>query len=186
MNSLAPKNYVGISGSLRLDSTNSKLLQATARISEDNQINFTITDLVGKLPLFSPDIDATRQQYVEHWTKLIRECDGIIISTPEYARGYPGSLKNAFDWLVQGDGFVSKPFMFLRASPRADLSHSSLKVVLETMSGIHMSQADGLVPLLGTNLTIDEICEDQGFANTIRKSLLEFDRAVRALAVGND
>ena len=175
-------NIIGISGSLRADSTNSKLLAAAAHLSKEG-IHLALTDLVGKLPLFSPDLDPEEISTVNEWSTLIRECDGIIISTPEYARGYPGALKNAFDWLVQGDGFVNKPFMFLKASERADLSHSSLKVVLETMSGIHVVEADGLVPLLGTNLSVEEIIDSPTFSSIIQKSVQAFKTRVEALTV---
>ena len=99
---------VGISGSLRLDSTNTKLLHAATKASSEGKFDFFLTDLIGQLPLFSPDLEPNDLPVVKEWTALIRDSDGIVISTPEYARGYPGSLKNAFDWLVQGDGFVDK------------------------------------------------------------------------------
>ena len=37
----------------------------------------------------------------------MRDSDGIIVSTPEYARGDPGAFKNALDWLVPTDAFVA-------------------------------------------------------------------------------
>lgn len=170
---------IGISGSLRTDSTNSKLLAAAAHLAKGS-FHLVLTDLVGKLPLFSPDINPEDIASIKEWSTLIRACDGIIISTPEYARGYPGALKNAFDWLVQGDAFVNKPFMFLKASARADISHSSLKVVLETMSGIHVVDADGLVPLLGTKFTVEEILDSPKFSRTIQNSLNAFRTQVQA------
>ncbi|MFT7653955.1 MAG: chromate reductase [Limisphaerales bacterium] len=174
---------VGISGSLRLDSTNTKLLRAAVENSSEEEFDFFLTDLIGQLPLFSPDLDPSDLPIVDEWSTLIRDSDGIVISTPEYARGYPGALKNAFDWLVQGDGFVDKPFMFLKASKRTDQSHSSLKVVLETMSGVHIFKADGLVPLLGTNFTKEEIQENSEFADIIRRSMNLFEQEIRALEI---
>ncbi|MGH8264427.1 MAG: NADPH-dependent FMN reductase, partial [Steroidobacteraceae bacterium] len=60
------------------------------------------------------------------------------MSTPEYARGYPGALKNALDWLVNTDAFVNKPFMLLNASSRSTVAQETLVTVLQTMSGIHV------------------------------------------------
>lgn len=171
-------NIVGISGSLRMDSTNSKLLLAASQLTS-NRLHLSVTDLVGKLPLFSPDIAANTVIAVDEWSSLIRTSDGIIISTPEYARGYPGALKNAFDWLVQGDAFVNKPFMFLKASERANLSHSSLTTVIETMSGVHIAEADGLIPLLGTKLSIDEILGTTQFSRAIQRSLETFETGIK-------
>jgi NAD(P)H-dependent FMN reductase len=169
---------VGISGSLRSDSTNTRLLESAARLSIDG-MTISITDLVGQLPLFSPDIDAETVESVQAWTAQLRTCDAIIVSTPEYARGYPGALKNAFDWLVQGDGFVEKPFMFLTASKRASISQSTLASVLETMSGIHIKDADCVIGLLGTSLDVDDIVADEDFRTTIQQSLRTFARKLQ-------
>jgi NAD(P)H-dependent FMN reductase len=173
-------NIIGVSGSLRRESTNSRLIQAAAKIGE-GFLEISSTDLIGQLPLFTPDLPADQIAVVREWTRSIKEADGLIISTPEYARGYPGALKNAFDWLVQGDGFVEKPFMFLIASERAEHSHRTLSVVLKTMSGIYVSEADATIPLLGTNHTISEIVSDPHFSSTIEKSLRTFSEKVEAL-----
>lgn len=50
-------DVIGISGSLRSDSTNTRLLESAVRLSIEG-MTISITDLVGQLPLFSPDIDA--------------------------------------------------------------------------------------------------------------------------------
>ena len=36
------------------------------------------------------------------WHDKIKECDALIIVTPEYKSGYPGSLKNFLDYLPAG------------------------------------------------------------------------------------
>ncbi len=167
-------NVLGVSGSLRSESSNSRLLTAAARISKPG-INIRLPDLVGKLPLFSPDLDPAANEFTQRWNSLVRDADGIIISTPEYARGYPGALKNALDWLVGGDGFVNKPFMFLGASLRASISQTTLTTVLETMSGIHIKEADAIIPLLGTSLQVADIVTNSEFCDTIETSLNRFE-----------
>ncbi|WP_442948302.1 NADPH-dependent FMN reductase [Nostoc sp.] len=37
---------------------------------------------------------------VKDWRALLEKSDGVLISTPEYAYGMPGVLKNALDWIV--------------------------------------------------------------------------------------
>ena len=89
--------------------------------------------------------------------KAMRQADGIVVSTPEYARGYPGALKNALDWLVNTDAFVHKPFMLLNASKRGVVAQQTLTVVLQTMSGLHIAEADADVALLGTQANAEWI-----------------------------
>lgn len=135
-------DVIGISGSLRSDSTNTRLLESAVRLSIEG-MTISITDLVGQLPLFSPDIDAETVDAVQAWTAQIRSCDSIIVSMPEYARGYPGALK------------------------RASISQSTLATVLETMSGIHVKGADCVIGLLGTSLDVDDIVADEDIRSTI-------------------
>lgn len=169
---------MGISGSLRASSTNTILLSAATKLPIEGA-QLAISRLLGDLPLFNPDLEVANEPSVLQWTQVMRSADGIVLCTPEYARGYPGALKNAFDWLVGGDGFVEKPFMFLSASSRAQLSKSSLTTVLETMSGVYMQQADATIPLLGTQLTVEDILVDAAYKDAICSALTTFCHLIR-------
>ena len=39
--------------------------------------------------------------HTKKWSKIVRGFDGFVILTPEYNHGYPGSLKNALDYLYE-------------------------------------------------------------------------------------
>jgi chromate reductase, NAD(P)H dehydrogenase (quinone) len=84
---------LAISGSLRTVSSNTAVLKAAILLAPKN-VKITLYSGLTDLPYFNPDIDkdslpnsviALRQQ--------IKECDGLLISSPEYAHGVPGSLK---------------------------------------------------------------------------------------------
>ena len=169
---------LGISGSLREASTNTKLLVAAMRFVPPD-VEMHLTTYVGRLPLFNPDIDPARVDVVAQWAKEMKAADGIVVSTPEYARGYPGALKNAFDWLVSTDAYVDKPFMLLNASSRSTVAQDTLARVLETMSGRHVESASTTVPLLGTALTVEEIIENREFAARIQRAMLTFVSELR-------
>ena len=164
---------LGISGSLREASSNSRLL-AAARALTPPEVAMHVTSCVAALPLFNPDIDYQRFEIVRQWVAEMKAADGIVISTPEYARGYPGALKNALDWLVNTDAFVNKPFMLLNASSRSTVAQESLTTVLQTMSGIHIEDASTTLPLLGRNLEVADILANQEFAEPIRRAMLIF------------
>lgn len=164
---------LGVSGSLRAASTNTRLL-AAARAFMPPGVEMHLTTLVGRLPLFNPDVDPEDSDVVRQWVREMRAADGIIVSTPEYARGYPGALKNAFDWLVSTDAFINKPFMLLNASSRSTIALDTLTTVLQTMSGVHIESASTTIPLLGTKLDVSEIVENSKFARQIQRAVLTF------------
>jgi chromate reductase len=164
---------LGICGSLRAASSNSRLLSA-ARALLPPGVEMHVTSCVAALPLFNPDVDHAQLESVRQWAGEMKAADGVVISTPEYARGYPGALKNALDWLVNTDAFVNKPFMLLGASSRSTVAQESLVTVLQTMSGIHVEGASTTLPLLGRNLEVADIVADQDFAGRIEKAMTAF------------
>ena len=174
---------LGISGSLRAESTNTRLLLAARKLVPPG-IDFRLTTQPGRLPLFNPDSVPEDSDEVAQWTGEVRASEGIVVSTPEYARGYPGALKNALDWLVNTDAYVNKPFMLLNASGRSTVAQRTLTTVLETMSGIHVEAASVTIPLLGKKLSVSQIVENGAFAAQIRQSLLTFVVAVKTHAAG--
>jgi len=166
-------SLLGVCGSLRAASSNSRLLAAACSLMPAGA-EMHVTSRIAALPLFNPDLDYESIDSVREWAAEMRTCDGVVISTPEYARGYPGALKNALDWLVNTDAFVNKPFMFLGASDRSTVGRDSLAVVLQTMSGIHIERASVTLPLLGRNLSVAEILADGQMAERIREALRTF------------
>jgi NAD(P)H-dependent FMN reductase len=157
------------------------LLEAAAQLAPDG-VRLDLYDGVAALPHFNPDHDASAIAEVVELTRRVREADGFIVSTPEYARGIPGSLKNALDWLVGGDGFVEKPFMLLNASDRSQHAQRALIDVLRTMSGVAVDDAFLTVPLLGKNLDLEALLGDSQYAAPIRSRLATFANAIRARA----
>src|ERR1700742_4967669 len=99
---------ITICGSLRARSSNLALLRATTRIAAE----VVIYDGLARLPHFNPDDDeegATPPPEVASLRALLASADGILISTPEYAHGLPGSLKNMLDWLLSDRALLAKP-----------------------------------------------------------------------------
>ena len=79
------------------------------------------------LPHFNPDHDIDiPPQAVAEFRELLREADGVLICTPEYAMGVPGSLKNALDWVVSSMEFSGKPVALITASSMGEQAHQSL------------------------------------------------------------
>ncbi|MFT4796717.1 MAG: NAD(P)H-dependent FMN reductase [Candidatus Azotimanducaceae bacterium] len=92
--------------------------------------------------------------------------------------GYPGSLKNAFDWLVQSDAYIDKPFIVLHASGRSSVARDSLITVNETMAGLQIAEASVAINLLGKILSAEDMCTAHG--DEITRSLITFVTAIDA------
>jgi len=91
---------------------------------------------LGSLPHFNPDLDdGEPPRTVRSFRDLLRSAQGVIICSPEYAHGVPGSLKNALDWLVSDGTLVGKPVVIITTAPtRGEFAHAQLMETLRTMS----------------------------------------------------
>jgi NAD(P)H-dependent FMN reductase len=89
---------LAISGSLRAASSNTAVLQAAIELAPPD-VEIVRCDGLSELPHFNPDLDdANAPAPVANWRAQLKAADGVLISSPEYAHGVPGSLKNALDW----------------------------------------------------------------------------------------
>lgn len=105
-------------GSLRQGSLNRKAL-ALASHSLPEGCEVDMLD-IRDIPLFDGDVLARGvPEAVAALTHRIRQCDGLVIATPEYNFSIPGVLKNAIDWVSRGDDqpLNGKPVAILSASP---------------------------------------------------------------------
>jgi chromate reductase len=145
------------------------------------------TKHLGSLPHFNPDLDPgfdsdRLPQTVRQLRKEVALSDGLLICSPEYAHGVPGSFKNALDWLVGGSEFPGKPVALLNASSRAVHADAQLREILRTMSARLVEQASIVIPVQGTKLDVEGILSDQHLSAIIRQALACFLDAVKASA----
>jgi chromate reductase, NAD(P)H dehydrogenase (quinone) len=90
---------LGISGSLRRDSYNTKLLRAAEELLPA-VADFQIWHGLKAVPPYDEEDDVRPGPApVEELRRIAAEADAIIFATPEYNSSIPGQLKNALDWL---------------------------------------------------------------------------------------
>jgi len=138
------------------------------------EVDITIFDGLADIPPFNPDIEACNEPKVMALKNLLAESNGLFISSPEYAHGISGVLKNALDWLVSGEEFVCMPVAIFNTSPRASHAVRSLHEIIRTMSGNIIDEACITVPLLSSNLTPEGILNNNAMSESIRTAINAF------------
>lgn len=171
---------LAISGSLRAASLNSALLRAVARLAPDD-INVVIYSGLGDLPLFNPDIEASDPSSVANLRMEVTSADALLIASPEYAHGVSGVMKNALDWMVGSEVFMQKPVALLNASPRATHAQASLRETILMMSACIVEEASIAVPILGSNLSEDEIVIHPDYSVSLLAALTALRAAVNSV-----
>lgn len=110
---------LAISGSLRRDSHNTKLLRAAGELVSSD-IEFGFYDDLESVPPYNEDRDTEDAPLaVRQLREAIDTADAVLIATPEYNASVPGQLKNAVDWAsrpVRAGALWGKPVAVIGAS----------------------------------------------------------------------
>src|SRR5256885_12171085 len=91
---------LAISGSLRRDSLNTRLLRAAAELAPSGvEVELLDPSVLKELPIYDQDdAGAIPPVAARRLRGSIRLADAVLIATPEYNGSIPGGLKNAIDW----------------------------------------------------------------------------------------
>jgi NAD(P)H-dependent FMN reductase len=170
---------LAISGSLRRASSNSALVGAVARLAP-RDVDVAIFNGLAELPPFNPDLDTNDPpEVVASFRTTLERSDAIFLSSPEYAHGVPGVLKNALDWIVGSGELVGKPIALVNATTRATHAWASLLETLTVMSARVIDEASLTIPLDGRKLDADGIVENDELSRLVTASLHALTREVR-------
>lgn len=176
--SIHHSRILALSGSLRKASYNTALIESLILLAP-KQIEIIYRAGLIELPLFNPDMENPEPSTVTELRNELGQADGLIIASPEYAHGISGVLKNALDWLVNGEEFVYMPVLLFNTSPRAIHAQAALREVVKTMSGIVDDKASISVPLLGSNLDKSGIIQHKEISAALKTSLNSFHQTIR-------
>ena len=149
------KKVMAIVGSLSARSSNHSVIEHI-RAASANRLDIKLYDGLRDLPHFNPDLDTDDPpEEVKVLRKIIRESDGVLISTPEYIFGVPGALKNAIDWTVSSADFLDKPVALITASSAGEKAHDSLLLTLRTVDAVIGEDAAVLISHVRAKLDAD-------------------------------
>jgi chromate reductase, NAD(P)H dehydrogenase (quinone) len=110
---------LAISGSLRRDSHNTRLLRAAAELLPP-PVELELYDGLKQVEPYDEDDDNERgPEHAQRLRDAIEDADAVLIATPEYNHSVPGQLKNALDWASRPFGAnatLNKPAAVIGAS----------------------------------------------------------------------
>lgn len=178
---------LAISGSLRRGSKNASVLQALAHLAQTSApaVSVTFDGWLGQLPLFNPDLDdldaGVAPAPVLAFRELLAAHDAIIISSPEYAHGVAGAMKNALDWVVGSGELSQKAVLVVNASPSSFHAHRALLETLRTMDARVFERTLPPPPLGGSSVSAEQLLAEPARLAFFREAL---DEILRACAAG--
>jgi len=171
------KNILAICGSTRQHSANLNLIDAIAKLFS-GELAIRTFDGLSQIPHFNPDLDNDNASgEVTTFRRQLKEADGVLICTPEYAMGVPGTLKNAIDWTVSSMEFSHKPVALITASTLGHKGHQSL---METLKIIEADIADSsqlVIPHIKTKLKADEVIDPET-EKQVKEVIYSFIKAI--------
>jgi chromate reductase len=167
---------LGISGSLRRDSYNTKLLRAAEELLPASA-ELVLFDDLEAVPPYNEDRDnglapagATRLR------EAIAGADAVLFATPEYNGSVPGVLKNAVDWASRPhrtSALWSKPVAVIGASSGmygAVWAQADLRKILG-VAGARVAEAGVAVGRAESRFDDDGGLADEEIRDELREAL---------------
>lgn len=171
---------LAMSGSLRHVSSNTALLRTAVQLAPVG-VELSVYAELGTIPPFNPDLDTDAPPAaVSRFRAALQASDALLISSPEYAHGVSGVLKNALDWVVGSGELIDKPIALINASAHATHAHASLRETLTTMSGHVVENASITIPFAAAALDADGTLRDARVAASLTSVIEALADAIRA------
>jgi chromate reductase, NAD(P)H dehydrogenase (quinone) len=170
------KKVLAICGSTRQQSTNHRFIKAITAMSADF-FEVVLFEGLTSLPHFNPDDNHEPVAApVARFRQLLQQADGVLICTPEYAHGVPGTLKNAIDWVVSTNEFSGKPTMLVTASTDGSFAHKALLETLKVIEAKDVEQHNLLVQFAATKIDGENKITDNELQAEMSKILHSFSK----------
>jgi NAD(P)H-dependent FMN reductase len=155
-----------LSGSIRKGSFNRKLARCAAAAAESHGAEVVAIDLADyPMPIYDADLEAEHglPEEVRRLQGVLRDLDGLMVSSPEYNGSITPLLKNAIDWTsrrVPGERgpqpLRGKTAALMSASPGALGGVRGLAHLHAVLDGLGMLVIPGRVSLAGAGRAFDE------------------------------
>lgn len=170
----AKKKVLVICGSTRKESSNLNLIYAIKELVKET-LDISIYPDLTVIPHFNPDLDTEQAPLsVTHFREQLKASDGVLICTPEYAMGVPGTLKNAIDWTVSSCEFSHKPTALITASSQGHKAHDSLLETLRIIESNITEDTQLLISYIKTKVNKENKITDEATLTAVLHLLETF------------
>lgn len=174
------KNILGISGSLRSGSSNHAVLQYMGTMAPAG-VNYSIYNGLADIPHFDPGLDNDDPPAtVTGFREVLAKADGVVICTPEYAYGVPGTLKNALDWTVSSGSLSEKPLAVITASTGGENAHAALLLILHALNAKVADDSALLISFIRSKMDTEGNITDEPTRNAIGEA---FNQLLKAMNI---
>lgn len=152
-------------GSMSKNSINRKLANALVKLAP---AGLEFKEISIDLPLYNHDFDNDYPQVGKEFKQAVESSDALLIVTPEYNRGMPGSLKNAIDWGSRPWGqnsFDSKRTAVIGTSPGTigtAVAQQHVVGMLRFLNAPVMGQPEGYIQFTENLVTDDGEVTNEG------------------------
>lgn len=167
---------LGISGSLRRESYNTKLLRAAEELLPPDA-ELVLFDGLEAVPPYNEDRDnADAPLGAVRLREAIGEADAVLFATPEYNGSVPGQLKNAVDWASRPHRAAvlwGKPVAVVGASAGmygAVWAQADLRKILG-VAGARVAEAEVAVGRASSRFDADGRLVDEELRDELREAL---------------
>ncbi len=158
------------------------LLQAVSMIVP-SEVQVPIFGELDDLPYFNPELDEEpAHPMVAKFRTALLDADAVLISSPEYAHGIPGVLKNALDWVVRSGEFSEKPVAIINASPLSAYIRPALVETLTAMNAHVVTDASLTITLSGKPANASSIVSQPDVASQLRLAIQHLTKAATSLS----
>lgn len=173
---------LAISGSLRAKSTNTFLLKQALKLAPAN-VETVLFEGLADLPHFNPDLDTEAPpEVVVKFRALLKSSNALLVCSPEYIHGVPGSLKNAFDWIASSGELDGMPVGIINASPSMDgasFAQESLREILKVLSQNIVEGAVLKVPAVRTRMDAHGEITDASLTESLKSTISALILAIK-------
>lgn len=162
---------LAICGSTRQSSSNHNIIKAFTALGNDI-FDVQLYEGLAHLPHFNPDEDTAPGSApvpVQDFRRQLEQADAVLISTPEYAIGVPGTLKNAIDWTVSSMHFSKKPVALITAGTSGHKAHQSLLGTLLIIESRISEDTQVVVSSVRTKVNDQGVITDEVTLTAVRK-----------------
>ncbi|HYX83843.1 MAG TPA: NAD(P)H-dependent oxidoreductase [Gaiellales bacterium] len=178
---------LALSGSLRRDSLNARLLRAAEELAPAG-VEFAWYSGLDTVPPFRQELEHDQPEQVHELRRRIEAADAVLIATPEYNGSIPGQLKNALDWVsrpLADSPFRGRPTAVIGASTSAYgamWAQAELRKVLGLM-GARVIESGLAVPRAEDHLDGEGHLLDADMRDRLADILAELEAAAEPAAV---